>query len=238
MVITRRITRAAGEVTPVVWTTGELAGRSQVIVATAYAGAPQWWRINLAPLGEAWDGLETGGSGAQTIQGASSWARVKVGDGVTPAAYVSWPAAGGAVSVFGASVEVSALPVVSALVVGAVGPSWAVTIDDMPLDDSARDEWLGLQYTPDVGVLLVGGAGFNTVVPPFARAVWVSTATVGDSGLAVLQRTSRNVSVVSAALVSALPARVELHPACCRVRVVNNGVPTIGGVHVWYEVAP
>lgn len=160
------------------WTAGALAGRAEIQVASAAAPTSRWWSVRFEPITQEWGGQAYGG--AQTIQTANTWARIRFADGESSPLYVSWPTMGGVLHLCAQLLDITALPLVSAMTLAADGPSWGVLIEDEPLSRTGREDWVGLQLTPDGGLPCIAGDILAFLLPPYARAVNVRQGSVLD----------------------------------------------------------
>lgn len=229
--VARRVTRRASD-PPLVpsWSTGILAGRAEVPIAFGHSEeGPTWWSVILHPAVQGFAGAET--TAPNPTQTASSWARIRWGDGVTPPAYVTWALGGARIVVYGQTIEVTALPLVSAVVPAADGPSWGIIIEDRPLD-RGRQDWIGLQATEDGGAIIpvLGFIGF--IAPPYATAVQVRTTVAVP---VVVDMAGAGVLALGQVPLPAGGGRVELSP---RTMLITVTAPIGASVHVTWEVAP
>lgn len=179
MTIAQRVHRRPNDALPLPsWTAGALAGRAEIQVATAIAPTARWWSVRFEPITQEWGGQAYGG--AQTIQTADTWARVRFADGESSPLYVSWPTLGGVLHVCAQQLNITALPLVSSMLPAADGPSWGVFIEDEPLSRTGREDWVGLQLTPDGGSPFLAGDILTYLLPPYARAVNIRQGSVLD----------------------------------------------------------
>lgn len=234
-----RITRPAMQAVTSQVIDGVLLGRAEyLIIKRDGVNGPQWWRVVFAPLASAWDGKETSSSGS-SIQVCDTWARVRFGDGLTAAAYVSWPALGGCLWLFGTSVEVSAFPSLTTLDVAAVGPSWGVAVDDEPLDTGNRASWLGL----GMNVSVAQSSNISVSIPPYARAVNVLAE---DAGLVNIEQQQFNAGGIVKTSESVLTnvsndngSRLLLDPRSSTFKLFNpNAVGGTRNFFLNWEIAP
>lgn len=237
MVIAKRVKRSAGEPLAPSWSAGILAGRAEVAIATAVAPSARWWSVRLEPLTQEWGGQAYGGAAA--IQTASTWARIRFADGESSPLYVSWPTLGGIIELFAQQLDVTALPVVAEVITGAVGPSWGVLIEDEPLTRVGRQDWCGLQLTPDGGLPLLASDVLTFLLPPYARAVQVRQGPATSTAAMAVQLEvgalgPTGIQLHAQSIVGG--GRVELGPRAQILELVNNSATDVD-ISVFVEVA-